>query len=236
MSMNLYVGCKATVSVLCTSYRNGISGKSGVIRHVWSSRRSDGIAGADQEVWPENYDIYGISIYGMKNPRRYDGCFIVSGKDLVPQMSHDEDAASDSAQALKIAANSVYGRASCNDDCEETDMWTKANPNLGIVARWSIRPEKIIFNGPKTIVLWTDGSKTIVSCKAEEQFDPYAGFCAALAKKMYGSTSRIKKILETKSVVHDGAPKVKQTSSLSTFASAVENAKAIIMDCIKPKN
>ncbi len=178
MSMSLYVGCKATVSVLCTTYRNGISGKSGVIKHVWSSRRPDGIAGADQEVWPENYDIYGISIYGMRNALRTDGCFIVSGKDLIP----------------------------CDNDYEETDMWTKANPNLGMIAQYckndiaavqdffiqmagSINPEKIIFNGPKTIVLWADGSKTIVSCKAEEQFDPYAGFCAALANKSYQEDS-----------------------------------------------
>lgn len=43
--------------------------------------------------------------------------------------------------------------------------------------------KKIIFNGPKTIVLWTDGTKTIVSMsKDETNFDPEAAFCAAYTK------------------------------------------------------
>lgn len=46
--------------------------------------------------------------------------------------------------------------------------------------------KKIIFNGRKTIVLWTDGTKTIVSMsKDETNFDPEAAFCAAYTKKMF---------------------------------------------------
>lgn len=60
--------------------------------------------------------------------------------------------------------------------------------------------EKIIFNGPKTIVLWTDGTKTIVSMsKDEAKFDPEAAFCAAYTKKMFGSNSKIKRVIEQKS-------------------------------------
>ena len=54
---------------------------------------------------------------------------------------------------------------------------------------------KVIFNGPKTIVIWADGSKTIASCGEGDEFDPYAGFCAAVSKKVFGSTSAVKKIL-----------------------------------------
>lgn len=54
----------------------------------------------------------------------------------------------------------------------------------------------IIFSGPKTIVIWSDGSKTIVSCSENDMYDGYAGFCAAVAKKMFGSTSQVKKIIE----------------------------------------
>lgn len=50
--------------------------------------------------------------------------------------------------------------------------------------------KKIIFNGPKTIVLWTDGTKTIVSMSKDElRFDPEAAFCAAYTKKMFGTSS-----------------------------------------------
>lgn len=58
--------------------------------------------------------------------------------------------------------------------------------------------KRIIYSGPKTIVFWTDGTKTIVSCGEGETFDEYYGFCAAFAKKMFGSTSRVKKLVERK--------------------------------------
>lgn len=56
--------------------------------------------------------------------------------------------------------------------------------------------ERVIFSGSKTIVLWTDGTKTIVSCGEGDAFDPYAGFCAAVTKKVFGSTSQAKKVME----------------------------------------
>lgn len=60
--------------------------------------------------------------------------------------------------------------------------------------------KKIIFSGPKTIVLWSDGTKTIVSMSKDElRFDPEAAFCAAYTKKMFGSNSKIKRIIEQKS-------------------------------------
>lgn len=60
--------------------------------------------------------------------------------------------------------------------------------------------KKIIFSGPKTIVLWNDGTKTIVSMsKDETNFDPEAAFCAAYTKKMFGTNSKIKRIIKEKS-------------------------------------
>lgn len=60
--------------------------------------------------------------------------------------------------------------------------------------------KKIIFSGPKTIVLWSDGTKTIVSMsKDETNFDPETAFCAAYTKKMFGTNSKIKRIIEQKS-------------------------------------
>lgn len=60
--------------------------------------------------------------------------------------------------------------------------------------------KRIIFSGPKTIVLWSDGTKTIVSMSKDElRFDPEAAFCAAYTKKMFGSNSKIKRIIEQKS-------------------------------------
>jgi hypothetical protein len=64
--------------------------------------------------------------------------------------------------------------------------------------------KKIIFSGPKTIVLWTDGTKTIVSMSKDElRFDPEAAFCAAYTKKMFGSNSKIKRVIAEMSNYED---------------------------------
>lgn len=57
-------------------------------------------------------------------------------------------------------------------------------------------PKKVIHSGNKTIVLWKDGTKTVVTCAKDDKYDNYTGFIAALAKKTYGSASRINEMLE----------------------------------------
>lgn len=59
-------------------------------------------------------------------------------------------------------------------------------------------PIKIIVNGPATIVFWEDGTKTVVKTAKGETWDIYHAFTAALAIKVFGSNSKIKKILKTK--------------------------------------
>lgn len=62
------------------------------------------------------------------------------------------------------------------------------------------KPKKIIHSGPKTIVFFKNGEKVIVSCGENETYDDYTAFCAALAKKIFGSTSRAKKIMRSVTV------------------------------------
>ena len=45
---------------------------------------------------------------------------------------------------------------------------------------------KVIFNDPATIVIWEDGSKTIVKCDCES-FDLEKGLAMAIAKKAFGN-------------------------------------------------
>lgn len=45
----------------------------------------------------------------------------------------------------------------------------------------------IIFNPPATIVFWTDGTKTVVKCQNDEEFDPEKGITMAFFKKMHGN-------------------------------------------------
>jgi len=55
---------------------------------------------------------------------------------------------------------------------------------------------KVIFNPPATIVFWDDDTKTVVKCMDGQPFERYAGFAAACMKKLFGSTSRAKAIME----------------------------------------
>lgn len=56
--------------------------------------------------------------------------------------------------------------------------------------------DRIIYNEPTTIVYWDDGTKTIVRCGEGEKFERYAGFMAAVCKKMFGSTADAKKLMD----------------------------------------
>lgn len=85
-----------------------------------------------------------------------------------------------------------------NPDSEYGLFWCKENflaviPDNGALANDCIK--QVIFSGIKTIILWKDGTKTIVACCEGDTYDPYAGFCAAFTKKMFGSTSKVKKML-----------------------------------------
>lgn len=50
----------------------------------------------------------------------------------------------------------------------------------------SIRIKRVIFNGPATIIFWADGTKTVVKCMEDEEFDPEKGVAMAICKRLYG--------------------------------------------------
>lgn len=47
---------------------------------------------------------------------------------------------------------------------------------------------KVIFNNPATIVLWNDGTKTVVKCSENDEFNPEIGLAMAICKKSFGNT------------------------------------------------
>lgn len=46
--------------------------------------------------------------------------------------------------------------------------------------------EKVIFNPPATIVLWSDHTKTIVKCMENDIYSPEAGLALCICKKFLG--------------------------------------------------
>ena len=80
-------------------------------------------------------------------------------------------------------------------------------------------PKKIIVNKDSkvTVVMWDDNTKTIVKCFEADQYDPYAAYCAAFAKKCYGTNSQLKKTIENHTVIQES--KKKKGSSINGFGA-----------------
>lgn len=61
--------------------------------------------------------------------------------------------------------------------------------------------KKVIFNGPATVVYWGDGTKTVVKCSKDDEFDPEKGLAMAIVKKFFGNengySKNIKKWVDT---------------------------------------
>ena len=74
--------------------------------------------------------------------------------------------------------------------------------------------DRVIFNDPATIILWKDGSKTVVKRSEDDIWDPEKGFCMAIIKKLYGCTSFIKRFMEPE-----------EEMSILTVEEACENLK-----------
>lgn len=54
----------------------------------------------------------------------------------------------------------------------------------------SLTPKTVIFNPPATIVLWEDGTKTVVKCDRRDGYVPITGLALCYMKKSLGNTSR----------------------------------------------
>lgn len=83
----------------------------------------------------------------------------------------------------------------------------EAYSKLGLNTRYgtAYAPKKVIYDEAAgvTVVLWMDGTKTIVRAAEGEGHDAYLGYCIALAKKMHGTNSALKRDLEKVLVVKE---------------------------------
>lgn len=93
-----------------------------------------------------------------------------------------------------IKCNNCKRNTINNPYCEYCNNFDKFIPRQRIRYGYELEfdsvivPEikSVIFNEPATIVLWIDGTKTVVKAK-NEKFDPEKGLAMAIAKKAYGN-------------------------------------------------
>lgn len=62
--------------------------------------------------------------------------------------------------------------------------------------RKPIKIKNVIFNNPATIVMWSDGTKTVVKCSERDAYDPEKGLAMAIAKKSFGNKGNYYKELK----------------------------------------
>lgn len=74
-------------------------------------------------------------------------------------------------------------------DFDACKPWSEAifHPEYVIIPEY----ERIIFNNPATIILWKDGTKTVVKCGPDDTYDPEKGLAMCLLKKLCGNDGTI---------------------------------------------
>jgi hypothetical protein len=89
--------------------------------------------------------------------------------------------------------NSLYGMGCGYLDTDIIEMareqWPIENPAQTAYVFGPKYPaiNKVIFNAPATIVMWSDGDKTVVKCQDGDKFDPEKGLAMACMKKLLGT-------------------------------------------------
>lgn len=66
----------------------------------------------------------------------------------------------------------------------------RTSNDQGLTSRNDAEPfaiKKVYFNDPVTVVLWADGSKTVVKCGEDDIYDPEKGLAMAISKKALGN-------------------------------------------------
>lgn len=61
--------------------------------------------------------------------------------------------------------------------------------------RPNIKIRRVIFNDPATIVMWEDGTKTVVKAN-NEPFDKEKGLVMAICKKVYGNKGNFNNVFK----------------------------------------
>ena len=77
---------------------------------------------------------------------------------------------------------------------------------------------KVVFNDPATIIIWSDGIKTVVKCGERDRFDPEKGLAMAITKRVLGNQgnyyNELKKWLPDKEEKEEKREHVKSITTL----------------------
>ena len=135
---------------------------------------------AKRNYW--NIDIYNTNPYDVKytNPKNGNSSHIFLYRQCDGQPTTEvffTDMEDELKSRLETHDNSL-DLMSISNNCA-LNLSTEPGVHFAI--------EKVIFNDPATIVLWEDGSKTVVKVQDGDTFDKEKGLAMALLKKLLGN-------------------------------------------------
>lgn len=93
--------------------------------------------------------------------------------------------------------------------------------------------KKVIFNYPATIVLWNDGTKTVVKCGDDEVWDPEKGLAMCIVKKAFGNKGNYWNAMRDMLKMGGVDPKTGKEESKEWSASSIEEAIGRVADRIR---
>lgn len=88
---------------------------------------------------------------------------------------------------------SSYPRGLTNEAFDREVMLRRCEENLAkremeeTFEMGKFKMRKVVFNDPATIIIWEDGTKTVVKCGKDEIFDPEKGLAMAISKRALGN-------------------------------------------------
>lgn len=56
--------------------------------------------------------------------------------------------------------------------------------------------DRVIFNDPATIVIWADGTKTVVKCQPGDEYNKETGLAMCIAKKYLGNKGNFNEVFK----------------------------------------
>lgn len=121
-------------------------------------------------------------------------------RDLLAIGGHPTGTLEVGGRHIQVIISSIESTSTCGMRGETTIVCNVANPFYpvckGDTGSSDEKPQKfvgplmiykVIFNAPATIVLWKDGTKTIVKAGKGEAYDPEKGLAMAITKKALGN-------------------------------------------------
>ena len=175
------IGDRVEACGRCFEYYNIVSGASGTIIGK-----------------PINYNGYVVVFDSFCNEKSRDGSFYITRSCLQPLTYREatiepvsityEPTYRIDETVIAAVQNGYYNKV----EGAKTDMNCKYNRNTGN----PLEIKNVYFNDPVTVVMWNDGTKTIVRCSENDFYDPEKGLAMAIVKKAYGNDNKFHKIFK----------------------------------------